>query len=69
MEEAFLLICDSCFAFRPFTAPAPCRPEDLHGHPTLGPFVTEHEHCRPPLRMSDLTDPAVEGYREHYEEA
>ena len=69
MEELFRLVCDGCFAFRPFAASGAVAPADLRDHPTLGPFVVEHEDCRPPLRVTDLTDPAIEAYREHYEEA
>jgi hypothetical protein len=69
MAEAFRLVCDVCHAFRRFRAPAGCTPADLREHPELGPFVLEHEHCRPPLRVTDIADPAIEAYREHYEEA
>jgi hypothetical protein len=79
----YRLVCDPCCAFRPFVAPGEAPypdetpllggqaviPNALRDHPELGPFVVEHEDCRPALRIAPPEDVAIEGYREHYEEA
>lgn len=65
----YRLVCDACCAFRPFAAAGEAgAPSGLRGHPVLGPFVVEHEDCRPPLRVGAPHDALIEGYREHYEE-
>jgi hypothetical protein len=65
----YRLVCDPCCAFRPYVALGEALPPSgLRDHPELGPFVIEHEDCRPALRISGADDPAIEGYREHYEE-
>ena len=70
MMRHYRLVCDHCCAFRPFVAPGEAAtPARLRAHPTLGPFVVEHEDCRPALRVTGPDDPAIEAYREHYEEA
>jgi hypothetical protein len=70
MELDLRLVCDHCCAFRPFVARAPVRSAgELRLHPELGPFVVEHEDCRPALRIADPEDASIEHYREHYEEA
>ena len=69
MEEDLRVICDSCHAFRPVLARVPLTPAALRHHPRLGPFVREHEDCRPPLRIAPPDDESIERYREHYEEA
>jgi len=66
----YRLVCDPCCAFRPFVAEGDALPASaLRDHPDLGPFVVEHEDCRPPLRVTLPDDVAIESYREHYEEA
>jgi hypothetical protein len=66
----YRLVCDTCCAFRRFVAEADAAtPAALRQHPELGPFVAEHEECRPPLRTTDPHDVSIEAYREHYEEA
>jgi hypothetical protein len=69
MRNGYRLVCDSCFAFRRFESARPVTPAGLRTHAALGPFVVEHEDCRPPLRITSPDDAALEGYREHYEEA
>jgi hypothetical protein len=66
----YRLVCDRCFAFRPFVAEGEAAaPAALRDHPILGEFVIEHEDCPPGLRITGADDPAIEAYREHYEEA
>ena len=69
MRNGYRLVCDSCFAFRCFEAQRPPAPAALRSHAELGPFVVEHDDCRPPLRVTSPDDVSIEGYREHYEEA
>jgi hypothetical protein len=69
MRNRYRLVCDACFAFRGFDAAEPVAPTALRAHAELGPFVVEHEDCRPPLRVTSPEDVSLEGYREHYEEA
>jgi hypothetical protein len=70
MMRHYRLVCDRCHAFRRFVAPGDAAaPPSLRAHPALGEFVVEHEDCRPPLRVTGADDPALEAYREHYEEA
>ena len=70
MLNDYRLVCDCCFAFRGLGSldPPPSLAQ-LRDHELLGPFVVEHEDCRPPLRLAPPDDAACEGYREHYEEA
>ena len=66
----YRLVCDHCWAVRPFVADgAAATPAALRGHGELGPFVVEHEECRPGLRIAEPDDVSIEAYREHYEEA
>ena len=51
------LVCDRCCAFR--------RSDD----PSAAAFLQEHDDCRPALRRLPADDPAIESYRENYEEA
>ena len=66
----YRLVCDHCWAFRPFVAESDAAaPSHMRRHPVLGEFVVEHEECRPGLRVTGPEDPSIEAYREHYEEA
>ena len=71
MRNGYRLVCDSCFAFRRFESESAdhVTPAGLRAHAALGPFVVEHEDCRPPLRITSPDDASLEAYREHYEEA
>jgi hypothetical protein len=69
MSNDLRLVCDRCHAFRPVVSEEWPAVDALRDHALLGPFVTEHDDCRPPLRITTADDERVEGYREHYEEA
>jgi hypothetical protein len=70
VPEDLRLVCDRCHAYRPLDSDAGAASiAALRDHTLLGPFVEEHDDCRPPLRVTTADDERVEAYREHYEEA
>jgi hypothetical protein len=63
------LVCDHCHAYLRLTSAASARVADLRDDAELGPWLLEHEDCRPSVRIAAADDERLEGYREHYEEA
>jgi hypothetical protein len=69
MAKDLRLVCDRCHAYRNLEPGAPTVVSALREDARLGPWLVEHDDCRPPVRITTADDERLEGYRENYEEA